>query len=299
MKVEWLIERVQGEYQSQMQLAADAALVAQGIMDKPCAVSICLTDDEGIRRINAQKRGIDKITDVLSFPTLHYPKGKTLKEVQHKLSSVYDDDVDAAMLGDIVISLPQVIRQAQRYGNSIEREASYMVVHALCHLMGYDHMTDEDKREMRIMEEKALNAIGMPLEGEDMPASDAQLLALARQAKERAYVPYSKFRVGAALLCEDGSVITGCNIENASFGLTNCAERTAIFKAVSEGHDHFTTVAIASDEKAAWPCGACRQVLNEFAPDIRVIITWGKENQTAEATLPQLLPHGFGPKELE
>ena len=104
------------------------------------------------------------------------------------------------------------------------------------------------------------------------------------------------YPVGAALLCADGRVFQGCNIENASFGLTNCAERTAMFKAVSEGAREFTAIAIASRDAAPWPCGACRQVLNEFAPNIRVLVTW--QGGTESATLPELLPHGFGPQQL-
>lgn len=123
------------------------------------------------------------------------------------------------------------------------------------------------------------------------------LLALAREAMKRSYSPYSNFSVGAALLCADGRVYQGCNIENAAFSMTNCAERTAVFKAVSEGAMEFTAIAIAAGKSAPWPCGACRQVLNEFAPDIRVLITWdGCEKD--EMNLRQLLPGGFGPKDL-
>ena len=93
-----------------------------------------------------------------------------------------------------------------------------------------------------------------------------KLVSMALEAMQRAYAPYSGYKVGAALLCADGRVFQGCNIENASFGLTNCAERTAMFKAVSEGTREFTAIAIASRDAAPWPCGACRQVLNEFAP---------------------------------
>lgn len=114
---------------------------------------------------------------------------------------------------------------------------------------------------------------------------------------ERSYSPYSRYPVGAALLCADGRVYQGCNIENASFGLTNCAERTALFKAVSEGEREFTAIAIAAKGSAPWPCGACRQALHEFAPNIRVLVTWG-EGERAEAGLPDLLPKGFGPKDL-
>ena len=127
----------------------------------------------------------------------------------------------------------------------------------------------------------------------------AEIQALIREAFEGqkfAYVPYSRFHVGAALRARDGRVFKGCNIENASFGLTNCAERTAMFKAVSEGAREFTAIAIASRDAAPWPCGACRQVLNEFAPNIRVLVTW--QGGTESATLPELLPHGFGPQQL-
>ena len=190
-----------------------------------------------------------------------------------------------------------VLAQAAEYGHSPEREAAYLTVHGLCHLMGYDHIEDEDKKKMRAMEEKILSAIGMTRDGETQTdVSDETLLEMARQAMLRSYSPYSGYPVGAALLCADGRVFQGCNIENASFGLTNCAERTAMFKAVSEGAREFTAIAIASRDAAPWPCGACRQVLNEFAPNIRVLVTW--QGGTESATLPELLPHGFGPQQL-
>lgn len=148
------------------------------------------------------------------------------------------------------------------------------------------------------MEEKALELAGAAREAATRETpTDETLLALAREAMQRSYSPYSHFRVGACVLSEDGRVYTGCNVENASFGLTNCAERTAIFKAVSDGVTAFSAIAIAADGSAPWPCGACRQVLNEFAPGLRVLVTWGA-GQVEQATLPQLLPHGFGPKDL-
>lgn len=145
------------------------------------------------------------------------------------------------------------------------------------------------------MEEKILNAVGMSRD-EQQQISDETLLALAVSAREHSYSPYSGYAVGAALLSADGRVFQGCNIENASFGLTNCAERTAMFKAISEGATEFTAIAISAESSAPWPCGACRQVLNEFAPDIRVLVTWG--DHVEEAPLSALLPHGFGPKSL-
>ena len=124
-----------------------------------------------------------------------------------------------------------------------------------------------------------------------------ELCALAVEAMGHAYVPYSGYKVGAALLCADGTVYQGCNIENASYTPTVCAERTAFFKAVYDGHRDFTAIAIASNGSAPYPCGACRQALNEFAPGLRVLVTWG-EGEVDETTLPALLPHGFGPKDL-
>ncbi|MDD6051518.1 MAG: cytidine deaminase [Clostridiales bacterium] len=146
------------------------------------------------------------------------------------------------------------------------------------------------------MEEKILTAIGQTREGRGF-VSDETLLSLAREAMKRSYSPYSKYPVGAALLCADGRIFQGCNIENAAFGLTNCAERTAMFKAISEGATEFTAIAIAAKGSAPWPCGACRQVLNEFAPGIRVLITW--DGGQDEMRLDDLLPHGFGPKSLQ
>ena len=92
-----------------------------------------------------------------------------------------------------------------------------------------------------------------------------ELIDAAIQAREKAYVPYSKFKVGAAVLTKSGIIVSGCNVENASYGLSNCAERTAIFKAVSEGEQDFSVIAVAADtERPVAPCGACRQVIAEF-----------------------------------
>ena len=113
---------------------------------------------------------------------------------------------------------------------------------------------------------------------------------------KRSYSPYSSYPVGAALHCLDGRIFTGCNIENASFGLSNCAERTAVFKAISEGATDFDIIAIAAKTKA-WPCGACRQVLNEFSPDIRILVTWNEHVE--EKSLHELLPESFGPESMQ
>lgn len=123
--------------------------------------------------------------------------------------------------------------------------------------------------------------------------TDRQLINLAEQASRNAYVPYSHFAVGAALECRDGTVFTGCNVENAALGSTICAERTAACKAVSEGHRDFAAIAIAgrSDDYCV-PCGSCRQVMMEFAPDLTVICL-NKNGESRKFTLKELLPYGF------
>ena len=123
-----------------------------------------------------------------------------------------------------------------------------------------------------------------------------ELKAAAVTMLDRAYCPYSHFAVGAALECADGTVFTGCNIENAAFSPTICAERTAVAKAVSEGHTDFVRIAIAGrSADFCVPCGVCRQVLREFAPGIEVICLNGKGEEQV-FTLSELLPHSFGPE---
>ncbi len=125
-----------------------------------------------------------------------------------------------------------------------------------------------------------------------------KLIALALEARKQAYCPYSNFPVGAALLAADGRVFSGCNVENASYGLTMCAERVALFKAVSEGAWKFSAIAIACGEGACAPCGACRQVLYEFAPDLLVIMTDGEGKSRKRVKLSELLPQAFSPTDL-
>lgn len=126
-----------------------------------------------------------------------------------------------------------------------------------------------------------------------------ELMQLSITARETAYTPYSKFNVGAALLTEDGEVFLGCNIENASYGLANCAERTAIFKAVSEGKRKFVAIAVSGDtDGPISPCGACRQVIAEFcAPTMPVYLT-NLKGDVLETTVETLLPGAFTPEDL-
>lgn len=138
---------------------------------------------------------------------------------------------------------------------------------------------------------------------EDITLNDEQvatLLDAARAAAEHAYVPYSHFPVGAAVLTAGGSIVSGCNIENASYGLTVCAERVAIFQAVAAGHDEIRAIAVVAPKAlGTTPCGACRQVINEFkaAGDLLVILegTDGPETVRFDA----ILPRAFGPRDLD
>lgn len=124
------------------------------------------------------------------------------------------------------------------------------------------------------------------------PAECQALLEEARKAKSMAYAPYSRYQVGAALLTEDGEVFTGANIENASYGLTVCAERTAVFSAVLNGRKKFTAIAVSvRGGDIPYPCGACRQVLEEFSPDMEVILDLPEGMKVY--TLNELLPHAF------
>ena len=125
-----------------------------------------------------------------------------------------------------------------------------------------------------------------------------KLIEQAKQAMERAYAPYSGYKVGAALLCADGTVYGGCNIENAAYGPTNCAERTALFKAVYDGHRDFIAMAVCGGKDgviagAFPPCGVCRQVLGEFCGDDFTVYVAGAEGSYETFTLGQLLPHRF------
>ena len=129
-----------------------------------------------------------------------------------------------------------------------------------------------------------------------MKVTDQELMDRAIEARKFSYSPYSHYAVGAALLCEDGRVFTGCNVENAAYGNAFCAERTALVKAVSEGARHFTKIAIAGSGSAPFPCGACRQSLREFATDLDILVTW--DGNVYKSTLEELLPRSFGPESL-
>ena len=131
--------------------------------------------------------------------------------------------------------------------------------------------------------------------------NDKELIRLSIKAMENAYVPYSGYTVGAALLTKSGKVYTGCNIENAAYGPTNCAERTAFFKAISEGEREFSKIAVVGGKNSNttdyfMPCGVCRQVMSEFCDDNFLVIIAKTEDDYLLKTLTELLPHRFSPQ---
>lgn len=126
------------------------------------------------------------------------------------------------------------------------------------------------------------------------------LLEKAYEGRENAYAPYSNFKVGAAVLAENGKIYTGCNIENASYGATNCAERTAIFKAISEGNRKIRAIAIVgADDEYTYPCGICRQVIADFADENTEIILGKKSLEYIVKTLAEILPGAFTKEALQ
>jgi len=133
----------------------------------------------------------------------------------------------------------------------------------------------------------------------DMNRIQREVLEAARNAHKKAHAPFSRFKVGAAVLASSGRIYSGCNVENSSYGLTICAERVAMFKAISEGERSFSLIAIYTDTNSFTPpCGACRQVVNDLAGDIPVIIM-NKSLRTRSYPLKELLPHGFTPHHLQ
>lgn len=137
-----------------------------------------------------------------------------------------------------------------------------------------------------------------------MKDREQNLMRLAEEARKFSYCPYSGFAVGAALLGENGQIFTGCNIENAAYGPSNCAERTAVFKAVSEGITSFQAIAVIGGKKGekggfCSPCGVCRQVLGEFVDPDNFQVILGNEDSWKVYTLKELLPLGFGREDLE
>ncbi len=273
---------------------ANACFEAEGIEGAGFAVQI--VDGAAIRALNRQTRNIDRVTDVLSFPTVSYPAGRTARNCPKRLAREYDPSMGCVNLGDCVINLDRARQQAAEYGHSLKRELSYLAAHSAFHLMGYDHMNDEEKTIMRAMEEKALGSLGITREGEAMTYE--RLFELACEAMQMSYSPYSHFKVGACILAADGRTFKGCNFENASYGATICAERCAAGNAVVNGARRFAAIAVVGSTAVAWPCGICRQVLREFSDTSLPVIVGQYGKGFTVKTLGELLPEGLSPEDL-
>jgi homotetrameric cytidine deaminase/rRNA maturation RNase YbeY len=272
-----------------------AALEAVGELHALSAnteVDVTIVTDKEIHKINKAYRNVDRPTDVLSFAF-----DETDGEEPELLGNL-----KIHLLGNIIISAETALRQGKEYGHGISRELAYLAVHGCLHLLGYDHMVAKDKAVMRKQEELALKKIKLSQEDLDTPAMDKRvqkkLWRLAVKAREHAYAPYSKFKVGAAVLTADGKIFTGCNVENASYGLTCCAERNTMFAAVGEGAREFTCLCVVADTKEpVLPCGACLQVLAEFK--VAQILLANCAGALKLVKLADLLPYGFGKAALQ
>lgn len=267
-------------------------------------VNVTIVDDEAIHKINFEYRDIDKPTDVLSFPMVEYDKPGTFDMLDtDEYNDCFDPDTGHLILGDIIISSDKVQSQAKEFGHSIKRELGFLVAHSMFHLFGYDHMEEEEREQMERMQKELLCSLNITrddnfdstikLAAPHMEDYDGMLVSEAKKAMEYAYSPYSGFKVGAALLTGDGQVFTGCNVENASYGGTICAERCAAVKAVSSGCKSFLRLAIvSSSDDYTYPCGICRQFLSEFNSDL-VIVLSNKQGEIKEVILKELLPRAF------
>ena len=258
-------------------------------------VACRLVDDAAIRGINKAFRGIDRATDVISFPSVRYAPGRTAKTSSRQLRRELDPGTGCVHLGDYVLSLDHARAQAAEYGHSLARELGYLSAHAMFHLMGYDHEGEEDKRLMRSMEEKAMELACLPRDW----TTDEELFRRAVAMLGKAYAPYSGFRVGACILGASGSFYGGCNIENASYGATICAEWAAVCRAVCQGETQFAAIAVVGVKVDAWPCGICRQVLSEFGLKMRVVCGNAESGSFTCTTLDQLLPRAFDSDDLK
>ncbi|QPM68380.1 cytidine deaminase [Atribacter laminatus] len=202
------------------------------------------------------------------------------------ISFFYGTEEPDEVWGEIIICPEKAREYAHTYGTKYENEQKLLLIHGLLHLLGYD---DSDADKKRIMETRQNNLLEQFL----ITEKRERLVTSAQKAQHFAYAPYSLFPVGAALETCDGKVIQGGNIENASLGLSVCAERVALFKAVSMGYATFTRLAVVSSgQDYCLPCGACRQVLYEFAPYLEIVAA-RHDGDYQIYTLDELLPHPF------
>ncbi|WP_369017243.1 cytidine deaminase [Thermatribacter velox] len=232
-------------------------------------LNLVLVDTEKMRELKERFFGKRESSDVMSF--------------------FYGEEEDQTW-GEVIICIPVALEQAKVAGNSIDDEISLLFIHGLLHCLGYDDQEPQDLQVMSEKQEHYLNAFKKYLLFE-------KLINKALKQLDLSYAPYSGYRVASALLCTDGTIVTGVNVENASFGLSICAERVAVSKAVSMGKRDFEAIAIVSEKRDfCYPCGACLQVLTEFSPGIKVLVARSSEDFKVLG-LEELLPHSFSLKQ--
>mgnify|MGYP002515590261 CR=1 FL=1 len=243
-------------------------------------VDVTICDNAFIHEINKDYRGVDRPTDVISFAFFDDKEEKA-------------SDIIPTSLGEIIISYEKAEEQAVLYGHTVKREMSFLFVHGLLHLLGYDHMKLEDEKIMFGLQNEILGGHMMEVK---------ELVEKAIEARKLAYTPYSHFNVGAAILCKDGEVFLGANIENSSYPLCMCAERNAIYNAYLHGKtkEDFVALALAADtEGPCSPCGACRQVISELFPSEAPIYMANIKGLIQETNAKELLPFAFSGDDLK
>lgn len=244
-----------------------------------CEVNI--VNNEQIHLINKQYRGVDRPTDVISFAFLDDE------------NELIPEDGSPISLGEIIVSYEKAEQQAKEYNHSLKREMSFLFVHGLLHLLGYDHMEKDDEIVMFNLQDEILGGLKM---------EPKELIVKAQEARKLSYSPYSHFAVGAALLCKDGTVFVGANVENSSYPLCMCAERNALYNAYMHGKkkDDFVAMALSADtDEPCSPCGACRQVLSEIFPKKAPIYMSNLRGDVQETTIDELLPYAFSEEDLK
>lgn len=241
-------------------------------------ISLIIVSTEEIHRLNNEYRHIDRPTDVLSFEE-------------------YEDD----SLGEIFICDDKVKEQAKSYEHSLEREFAFLLSHGMFHLLGYDHQDETHEKIMIELQEDLLKNTDYAkinyLSNEEIEKLEAEALKYYNNA----YTPYSHFHVGASLLLNDGTIYGGCNIENASYGLSNCAERTVLFKLYSEGYtknDIKALLIIGETNDAISPCGACRQVMSELMNLNTLVVLTNLNHKRRYFSVKELLPYNFSQGDL-
>ena len=257
------------------------------IINNNFIIELNFVNNDKIREINFKYRKINKITDVISFSFFKKKEINKFKNIKSKYLQI---------LGEINIAIDKAKKQALKKHNALWYELSFLYTHGLLHLFGFDHIKKKDGIIMNNEQKKIF------IEVKKMKKTEVELIDEAIIAMKRAYVPYSNFAVGAALLCKDGTIFRGNNIENASYGLSMCAERNTIFKAYTEGknkNDIIALAVVADSDRPVSPCGACRQVMSELLKNDTKIYLANLKGEKIITTPEKLLPYSFTTKDLK